>query len=78
MYALSTLTNQADVLKNGQKSTLTSQLENDLSSSYMNFGMSHTVCVTNFIELMDFKRIKLRIRPRNSNILLNFALRRQR
>ena len=39
MYALSTFTNQAEVLKNTQKSALNSQLEEDFSSGSIYIGM---------------------------------------
>ena len=38
MFALSTLTNQAEVLKNTQKSALKSQLEDDVSSGSIAIG----------------------------------------
>jgi len=38
MYALSTLTNQAEVLKNTQKSVLNSQLEDQLSTGPFHMG----------------------------------------
>ena len=39
MYALSTLTNQAEVLKNTQKSALNSQLEEEFSSGSIDIGL---------------------------------------
>ena len=38
MYALSTLTNQAEVLKNTQKSILNSQLEDDVLAYFDDIG----------------------------------------
>ena len=38
MYAISTLTNQADVLKNTQKSVLNSQLKYDISANLNDIG----------------------------------------
>ena len=38
MFALSTLTNQAEVLKNTQKSALNSQLEEEFSSGSIEIG----------------------------------------
>ena len=43
MYALSTLTNQAEVLKNTQKSALNSQLEEDFSSGSIDIGMFYGI-----------------------------------
>ena len=38
LYALSTFTNQAEVLKNTQKSALNSQLEDKLSTGSIDIG----------------------------------------
>ena len=38
MYAVSTLTNQAEVLKNTQKSVLNSQLEDDVLANFNDIG----------------------------------------
>ena len=38
MYALSTLTNQAEVLKNTQKSALNCQLKDDVASDFNKIG----------------------------------------
>ena len=38
MYAISTLTNQADILKNTQKSVLNSQLKYDISANLNDIG----------------------------------------